>query len=103
MAELDFYNLAMAVTTVVCQKNKSFHSIDSLRNIFCDIYIEIYGEIDRKILEEQFNYVFYQMHDKGLVLGNYLRHDFKCNFNCIDFIGLDSYIDEVNQKIIIRK
>lgn len=101
--ELDFYNLVIAVTTVVMQKNNSFNSVNKLRKIFCDIYIEIYGETDRKVLEEQFNNILYKMNDKGLIIGTPLQQDYYCKFQKIDLVGLDSYKDVLNDEMILKK
>ena len=84
--ELDFERLLMSVIAVIQQNKKSFNSVKQLKKIFCDIYIDIYGNVDRLKLEEQFNIVFDQIHDKGLLLGTSYDKEYLCKFSDIDLV-----------------
>ncbi len=99
--DLKFHNLVMAVITVLNQNNKN-HSVDHLRMVFCNIYEEMYGTVDRKELEEKFNLTMSQISEKGLIIGTPFEEEFSCQFADIDLVGLDQYTDRVVKSKIIK-
>lgn len=98
--DLKFHNLVMAVITVLNQKNKK-NSVKHLRTVFCNIYEEMYGLVDKGELEERFNLVMSQISEKGLIIGTPFQEEFSCQFEDIDLVGLDKYTDRVIKSKII--
>ena len=95
--ELELYNLVMSVIVVMNQNGN--HSIDYLRKVFCNLYLEMHDNINIKELEEDFNRIFNQIHDKGLLEGVSLDKEYNCKFENIDLIGIEPYMKKSKRLI----
>ena len=95
--ELELYNLIMSVIVVMNQKGN--HSVDYLRKVFLKLYSEMYENINIKQAEENFNRIFNQIHDKGLLEGLSLDKEYNCKFEKIDLVGIEPYMKK-SKKLI---
>ena len=92
--QLDFYNLIKAVIVSLHRLDTSFSSVDQLRNEFCDIYFKKNHDCllqDLRQIRDSFNVVMDQLSDKNLITGSWNSKNYKCLFEDMDLVGIDSY------------
>lgn len=103
---LDFYNLLISTIAVLDKMDNNFKSVSTLREKFCREYIKL-SESEETFddIVERFNTSFDKASNNKIILGRSFKEIYFSSFRDIDYVGLDSYMDEASHyaNVILQK
>ena len=96
--ELHFYHTLLATIAVLKRLDNRFESIPELREFFCDQYKQIHpSQEELNQLKDRFHHAYEIAHERGIVHGSCWGESYGSNFQDIDYIGLEQYMEMVER------